>query len=116
MSPEPLHPDRIYHITTRDAWQMAQGIGRYEAPSLATEGFIHCSYAHQVPETAVLYYQGQTGLLLLEIQPGCLSAPLKHEPSRQGQHFPHLYGALNLDAVVRTLSITANGEVLKHGT
>jgi uncharacterized protein (DUF952 family) len=106
MSIESLHPDRVYHITTNKAWQAAQKLGFYEAPSLTAEGFIHCSYAHQVLETAALYYQGQTGLLLLEIQPSDLSAPLKIEPSRQGQNFPHLYGALNLGAVVQVLPIS----------
>ena len=33
----------IYHLTGRDAWAAAQAAGEYEAPSLADEGFIHCS-------------------------------------------------------------------------
>jgi uncharacterized protein (DUF952 family) len=37
----------IYHITSKEAWQNAQAAGYYSHPSLETEGFIHCSEAHQ---------------------------------------------------------------------
>ena len=33
----------IYHLTGREAWAEAQKADEYEAPSLAEEGFIHCS-------------------------------------------------------------------------
>ena len=47
------------------------------------------------------YYQGEKNLLLLTIDPSKVSAPLKYElaPSLN-EEFPHIYGALNLDAVV----------------
>ena len=35
------------HITARTAWDAALGAGIYEADSLSTEGFIHCSTAEQ---------------------------------------------------------------------
>jgi uncharacterized protein (DUF952 family) len=98
--------ESIYHITTAIAWQTAQVQGAYTAPSLSTEGFIHCSYAHQVPETAALYFQEQSGLVLLAIDPARLAAPLKLEPSRKGDIFPHLYGPLNLDAVLQCSPLT----------
>ena len=42
----------IFHITTREAWRQAVAVGRYTAPSLDKEGFIHCSTHEQVVETA----------------------------------------------------------------
>ncbi len=39
-------------------------------------------------------------LLLLKIDPNKLKAPLKLEEGQPGELFPHLYGELNLDAVV----------------
>ena len=39
----------IYHITTQNEWNAARENGRYEAPSLKEEGFIHCSQEAQVP-------------------------------------------------------------------
>jgi uncharacterized protein (DUF952 family) len=93
-------PERIYHIATAIAWQEALQQESYVHPSLATEGFIHCSYQNQVAETLKLHFKGQTDLVLLEIDPSQLTAELKVEPSRNGELFPHLYGPLNLDAAI----------------
>ena len=100
---------RIYHITHLTDWEKARAAGSYRADSLASEGFIHCSTREQVPATAGRYYKGQTDLLLLEIDPEHLTAPLKYENSVGGQPpFPHIYGSLNLDAVERILPFPPN--------
>jgi uncharacterized protein (DUF952 family) len=109
-------PDKwIYHITTTTAWQTAQQQNSYVHPSLETEGFIHCSYRDQVAETAQVHFKGQTGLLLLRIDPARLKAELKAEASRSGAAFPHLYGPLNLDAVERVcpFELLTAGQVLQ---
>jgi uncharacterized protein (DUF952 family) len=90
----------IYHITTRKAWQTDLSEGDYRPPSLTSEGFIHCSFAQQIPATARRYFSGQSGLVLLEIDADRLNADLRIEPGGDtGDSFPHLYGPLNLDAV-----------------
>ena len=100
---------RIYHITQLTDWEKARAAGSYRADSLASEGFIHCSTREQVPATGLRFYKGRTDLLLLEIEPGRLTAPLKYENSEGGQPpFPHIYGPLNLDAVERTLPFPSN--------
>jgi glutathione S-transferase len=96
---------RIYHITTASAWNQACSAGSYAEStrglSLAEVGFIHCSYAAQVPQVAQAYFQGVADLVLLVIDPGRLSAQLQDEDlAGQGQSFPHIYGPLNLDAVI----------------
>ncbi len=101
----------IYHITTRQAWQAAQQDGVYRAESLTTQGFIHLSQRGQVLRVADAIYRGVTDLLLLCVDTEQLDAPLKYEPPDtsvpaehdQGELFPHLYGALNVDAVVQAL-------------
>ena len=101
----------IYHITGCAAWAEAQRRGRYSAPSLEREGFIHCSTRAQALDVANNYYRGQTDLLLLGIDEDKLGAELRWEapahpkaPTAQqaadGSLFPHLYGVLNLDAVI----------------
>jgi uncharacterized protein (DUF952 family) len=89
----------IYHITSRDAWQQAQAIGAYRGDTLATEGFIHTSTGAQVARTANRFYHGRAGLVLLAIDPARLAAELRYEAASDGELFPHIYGALNLDAV-----------------
>jgi uncharacterized protein (DUF952 family) len=58
---------RIFHITTRAAWDDAQAAGSYTADSLQTEGFIHCSQAGQVAWVANTRFRGRTDLVLLHV-------------------------------------------------
>lgn len=90
----------IYHITQRATWARAQAEGRYAADTLQSEGFIHLSTEAQVPWVAGRFYRGQADLVLLVVDPARLEAELRYEESEPGQHFPHLYGPLNLGAVV----------------
>ncbi|MFT3838036.1 MAG: DUF952 domain-containing protein [Myxococcaceae bacterium] len=90
---------RLFHITTAQAWESAKAAGEYRAPSLDTEGFIHLSNEQQWPRTLERFFKGKTGLVLLELDEAKLHAPLKLEPN-DGDVFPHLYGPLNLDAVI----------------
>jgi uncharacterized protein (DUF952 family) len=91
----------ILHITSKSAWEAAQKIGFYSAPSLVSEGFIHCSTPAQALATARRFYAGQSGLVLLIIDPARVKAELKFEvgTDKPDELFPHIYGPLNLDAV-----------------
>lgn len=96
----------IYHVTTKSGWQQALQQGYYEAPSLATEGFIHLSKKEQVAGVLQRYYKNQTDLLLLHVDESKLSAELKYELSPSvNEEFPHLFGRLNIDAVVEAKEI-----------
>ena len=91
----------IYHLTTRSAWQSALSRGSYTADSLTSQGFIHCSLAVQVARSANKFFHGQSDLVLLSIAEERVAAPLKNENLEGGADlFPHIYGPLNLDAVV----------------
>ncbi|OGO80790.1 MAG: hypothetical protein A3K41_07395 [Chloroflexi bacterium RIFOXYD12_FULL_57_15] len=95
----------MFHITSKSAWQSAQQAGEYSAPSLASEGFIHCSTPSQVVATAERFYAGQRGLILLVIDPARLRFEVKYEAGtdKPDELFPHVYGTINLDAVTRVL-------------
>lgn len=97
----------LYHITAKLDWQAAQRAGEYRASSLEAEGFIHCSLANQVTATGERYYKGITDLVLLEIDDTRLSSGVRYEPAPTGEEFPHIYGPLNLDAVVRVIPFQA---------
>jgi uncharacterized protein (DUF952 family) len=109
----------IYHITSRQAWSEAQARGEYRAESLETEGFIHCSTESQVVPVAQNFYKGQKDLYLLVIEPALLSSDLRWEsPSGgtpppgvpEGDLFPHIYGPINLDAVVQVFDLLSNAD------
>lgn len=104
----------IYHITSRTAWNQARQRGDYRPESLETEGFIHCSTDEQVIPVVEKFYTGQDGLILLVIEPKRLTSDLKWEPPAEGVPppgvaedalFPHIYGPINLEAVVRVFDL-----------
>ena len=83
----------IFHLTYKDAWEYARPTGEYAAPSLAEEGFIHCSKdIPQLLKVAARLYPGETNLLVLDVDLVKLTAPLKSEPSRSGEIYPPIYG------------------------
>jgi len=97
----------IYHITTEAEWNVAKQNGFYEAASLPVEGFIHCSTAEQVPGVLQRYFAGKGPLVKLTIDGDKLHARLQHDFSVSlNQHFPNIYGRLNLDAVVEEESLS----------
>jgi uncharacterized protein (DUF952 family) len=90
----------IYKILTTGDWAAAQAAGRFEGSADdRRDGFIHFSDGEQVVGTAAKWFSGQSGLLLLTVDPERL-ADLRWEKSRDDALFPHLYAALELDAVV----------------
>jgi uncharacterized protein (DUF952 family) len=91
----------IYHVTTAGEWNTAQEKGRYESPSLAAEGFIHCSAdEQQVQGVLERYFKGKTHLVKLVIDTAKLTSPFIYEWSPStADTFPHVYGPINLDAV-----------------
>ena len=99
----------ILHLLSREAWVKAQTHRQCVAPSVATEGFAHCSTEHQMVDVANKYFRGENNMVLLNIDPTKLTSQLKFEPpahldgSPALPHepmFPHIYGAINLDAVI----------------
>ncbi|MBL0146571.1 MAG: DUF952 domain-containing protein [Chitinophagaceae bacterium] len=96
----------IYHVIKQQDWQTALQQGFYEAASLATEGFIHASKQEQVQGVLERYYKDATDLLLLHIDETKLTAPLKYEMAPSvNEMFPHIFGRLNLDAVLKATHI-----------
>jgi len=91
--------DRIVHICRHADWLDAQVGSAYRAASLDTEGFIHCSRPDQALKVINMFYQDIPDLCLLWIDPKKLKAELRWEAA-DGDQFPHLYGVLNLDAVI----------------
>jgi len=90
----------IFHIADQATWNDAASSGFYTQStrdqSLDEVGFIHCSYRHQVDGVLARYYADvATPLLKLTIDPALLDSPLQVDDG-----FPHIYGALNISAVI----------------
>lgn len=98
----------IYHIATEHEWYDSKHLGRYEAKSLKAQGFIHCSNADQVIRVANHLFRNTTGLFLLHINTDRLRSRLVYENLEGGSElFPHVYGPINLDAIIRVSPFNA---------
>ncbi|WP_031465629.1 DUF952 domain-containing protein [Sciscionella sediminilitoris] len=94
----------IVHICGAGEWAEAKRAGAVRAASLEEVGFTHCSDPGTVHLPANLLYRGRTDLVLLEIDPAALGAPVRWEPADPpipgGPWFPHVYGPIEAAAVV----------------
>ena len=104
----------IYKISDIALWNEAKRAGIFTgAPIDHADGYIHLSTAAQVRETAARHFAGRADLVLVAVEAEALGASLRHEPSRGGALFPHLYGTLPLSAVrwVKPLPLGPDGHV-----
>jgi uncharacterized protein (DUF952 family) len=97
---------RIFHLTTSDVWEVALAAGTYtmstRGRTLEQQGFIHCSEADQVEGVRQYWYDDVDDVLLLEVETDLLTSPWRTEQLEGAdQPYPHVYGPINLDAVVR---------------
>ncbi len=104
--------EHIYKILSAEEWQQAQSAGVFAGSAVDhTDGYIHFSTAAQARETAARHFAGQSGLLLLTVDPSIRAdADWRWEPSRGGALFPHLYGALDLACVVAVDDLPLGGD------
>ena len=96
----------IYHVTTAVDWEAAKARGFYIHPSLNEEGFIHCSQENQVAGVLARYFEGKTNLVKLVIDTDKLTSKYIFDwsPSTHDT-FPHIYGPINLDAVLDVIDL-----------
>jgi uncharacterized protein (DUF952 family) len=90
----------IYHIVLPESWEKVTEKDFYEAESLHTEGFIHCSFAEQIDGVLARYYKGVEKVLILTIDSEKLTSKLVNEPSTNNEIYPHIYGQINREAVI----------------
>jgi uncharacterized protein (DUF952 family) len=100
----------LFHITERAAWLQAVPAREYRMSTrgvtLEEQGYIHCSLRHQLRGVAELVYGDADDLVILVIDRDKLSAPVRYEaPGPGAEEYPHIYGALPVDAVTGVLTV-----------
>lgn len=91
----------IFHITEQSAWRKAKHNTFYEGDTLSVDGFIHCCFFEQIEDVLLNWFKGKHDVVILEIDPEILLSPVKYENLEGGlEMFPHVYGPINLDAVI----------------
>lgn len=99
----------IYHLAEPGDW--AASIDEYRAPSLETEGFIHCATADQLADVAQRHYRDHNDLILLALDPDSLEGAVVYEDLYElGEEYPHVYGPIPTAAVLTTSPYLAHLE------
>ncbi len=106
-----MKPEFLYHITSLSEWEAAQNRGEYLPQGFAEEGFIHCSYGHQILTVAHRFYRGQNGLVILVIESSTINSSLVEENLEGGTElYPHLYSPLPINSVVQAVAFPCNAD------
>ena len=102
----------IYKVLREAEYDTARADGSFPgSPDDARDGYVHLSSKAQLRGTLARHFAHERGLVVLEVEAAKLGSELKWETSRGGALFPHLYGALPMSAVVRTLALDRAGDL-----
>lgn len=111
-------PTGLLHLVPADDWT-AEPDRPYAPASLESEGFVHCSpdVATTLAVATAFYSDAQRPLLVLHLDESRLRAPVVREAAvpapRPGVGdevlFPHVYGPLDRDAVLRVQQVVWSG-------
>ena len=102
----------IYKIADAAAWRMALQAGRFDGSAEdLRDGFIHLSASTQTRATLAKHFVDRTDLVIAAVDATRLGPCLKWEIARDGAKFPHVYGPLEIAAVIwwRPLPMAADG-------
>lgn len=100
----------LHHIVSPEWWDKFTDSNFYESETLQQEGFIHFSKPEQVEATLNRFFVGIPKLILLHIEEELLEAELRYESAGDHGVFPHLYGALNKNAVIKVEIIESSSD------
>ena len=96
----------IYHITNKEHWNKALAENIYKPDSLNTEGFIHCSPGEKISDSLDRFFKGKIDLILINIDESKVHNEIIWEDLYgHNLKFPHIYGELNIDAVIKVTEI-----------
>lgn len=110
----------ILHCMKESTWNSVKDHAYYGKESIDACGFIHCASIENFWRVAPNLKDMAEPLLLLYIDTNKVEAEVKWEDDgNYGRKYPHIYGELNLDAVVKVAPLLKDeqGEfILTHLT
>lgn len=108
-----MREDLIFHLVKKNDWKEQKKESRYAPESLDSHGFIHCSSGDDIEGVANRLFKGEEGVLLIVINTTLIEPELKYEEDEEtGTRYPHIYGPLNLDAVVDKIELATDDDGL----
>jgi len=107
----------IYHISDKNEWVACDGQTNYFPQRYVKDGFVHCSDKDQVEDVANSMFKGRADLMLLTIDPTKLISKTVYENLSGGdEKFPHVYGAIDKQAIVEISEFKCDNYGLFHMT
>lgn len=106
-----MKEDLIFHLVKKEDWKKYKKEARYRPESLDSQGFIHCSSGRDVEDTANRLFKGEEDVLLIVINTTLIEPELRYENDGEtGPKYPHIYGPLNLDAVIDKIELATEDD------
>ncbi len=103
------HDKNIYLLSSQAEYQQALKSGTLVRDSLQSEGFIHATPKNQLNRLANKYYKNKKQPLILVVDKELISPEIKWEPATGGL-YPHIYGPLNMSAVIKVEEISLSSD------
>ena len=99
-----------FHLVPEATWTSADPATPYQAASLATEGFIHCTDGvAALGETFDRYYAADPRqFLALTLDLDALDVPWRYDVD--GSPYPHIYGSIARAAIVAVSRVERAGD------
>lgn len=91
----------FYHLVRQPIELKAHQV--FRPCSLSDEGFVHLSLARQLEWVANTFFANVGGLWVMELDPQRLKEQVKFEDGGAGELFPHLYGPITHESIVRQI-------------
>jgi uncharacterized protein (DUF952 family) len=98
----------IYHITTPISYQKDFNGTFLTHASLPIEGFIHCATQSQVAGVLERYFGGINEIMILHLDESLLTSEVKYEIATANEAFPHIFGTINQEAIVKIAHFSRN--------
>jgi uncharacterized protein (DUF952 family) len=92
----------LLHICTEREWKNCENLSGYVPEQFTRENFVHCCQPDQLTGVLDRYFKGKTDLWMLTIDKNLLTSPVKFEIGPNGDTFPHVYGPINKNAIIKT--------------
>ena len=92
-----------YHLLAAEVWEHARSGGTYTPDRFAEDGFIHCTNGlEELVAVANRYYRDDARpYVALALDLTRVTSPVRYDDP--DQIYPHIYGSLNLSAVIDVL-------------
>lgn len=94
-----------FHLVPAESWAARDPDAPYSAPSLAAEGFVHCTDGPTAMVATVNrhYRDDPRAFLVLTVDLDATGSPWRFDD--EAQHYPHVYGPIAPAAVLRAIPI-----------